>query len=344
MFLNATNCNCSMNPMASMTPMGGSGMTGGMPTTMLAMQQQLLSLMMGMLSSLIQGSGGAMSGGGLLPSLPNFGGGSGSGLGGLHNFLGAGGGAPTLGGSGGLKSPGNFTQPGGKTSFNVASFNLLGSSHTAAGGNKPGMASGVSRMRRAVATMKKHNIDIAGLQEFQGDQQKAFKRLAPNFGVVGEKDNAIVYNKKKFRLVERRSVSIPYFEGHMKKMPIARLQDKKTGKQVWVVNIHNPADTKAHPRNAHNRARAIQIEQNVLRKLQATGIPVMITGDFNDRNTVDRSMGQAGMNSAAPRKAPSAIDYIFGSRGIDFSNYVFDRRPQSSGTSDHPIVVSTATL
>ncbi|MBX3171719.1 MAG: endonuclease/exonuclease/phosphatase family protein [Candidatus Eremiobacteraeota bacterium] len=234
-------------------------------------------------------------------------------------------------------------QPGGKSSFNVSSFNVLGSSHTNASGNKPGMNSGVDRMRGAVAAMKSHNVDIAGMQEFQGDQQAAFKRLAPNFGVVGEKDNAIVYNKEKFRLVEKRSFSIPYFEGHKREMPIAKLEDKATGKQMWVVNIHNPADTKDHPHNAANRAKAIRIEQDLMRQLQATGLPVIFTGDFNDRKSVDGSMDRVGMDSAAPNKARSEIDYIFGS-GVHFSNYTADHRTQSAGTSDHPLIVSTATI
>ena len=341
MYLSPPRSDVPMSGMSSMSPMGG---------TLLGLQQQLLTMMMGMLSSLIQNGFGG--GGGSLPSVPNFGGGGSFGTGGLHEFLGGpSGGSGASGYRSGSASEGRPgqrestpSQPGGKSSFNVASFNVLGSSHTAPGGNKPEKASGVARMRGAVASMKRHNIDIAGMQEFQGDQQAAFKRLAPNFGVVGEKDNAIVFNKKKFRLVEKRTMTIPYFEGNARKMPIAKLEDKATGKQMWVVNIHNPADTKAHPHNARNRAKAISIEQNLMRELQATGLPVIFTGDFNDRKTVDNSMDRVGMNSAAPNKARSEIDYIFGSSGVNFSNYAADHRPQSSGTSDHPIIVSTATI
>jgi len=298
-----------------------------------AQMQQMLQLEMQMVLILANLMSGSPNGAGAL--------GASSPLGSLLAGGGVGG-----GGQGG-RDFGSFgttpAQPGGKSSFNVSSFNVLGSSHTAGGGNKPGMDSGVERMRGAVAAMKSHNVDIAGMQEFQGDQQAAFKRLAPNFGVVGEKDNAIVYNKEKFRLVEKRSFSIPYFEGHKREMPIAKLEDKATGKQMWVVNIHNPADTKDHPHNAANRAKAISIEQDLMRQLQATGLPVIFTGDFNDRQSVDGSMDRAGMDSAAPNKARSEIDYIFGS-GVNFSNYSADHRTQSSGTSDHPIVVSTATI
>lgn len=235
-------------------------------------------------------------------------------------------------------------QSSGKSRFNIASFNVLGSSHTAAGGTKADRASGVSRMRGAVAALKSHNVDLAGLQEFQGDQQAAFKRLAPGFGVVAEKDNAIVYNKKKFRVLEHRSLTIPYFEGHPRKMPVVKLEDKSTGQQMWVVNIHNPADTKDHPHNAKNRAVAIEREQRLLRQLQATGLPVLFTGDFNDRTSVNSSMNQARMNSSANAGSDRVIDYIFGSAGVQFSNYAIDRHTQSSGVSDHPMIVSTAAL
>lgn len=294
----------------------------GVPSQMQQMFQLQMQMFL-MLANLMMGSPNTTSGlGGIAPL-------SGGNAAGGQNFGGFG------------HTP---AQPGGKSSFNVGSFNVLGSSHTSAGGNKADKASGVDRMRGAVAAMKSHNIDIAGMQEFQGDQQAAFKRLAPNFGVVGEKDNAIVYNKDKFKLVEKRSFTIPYFEGNKREMPIAKLEDKTTGKQVWVVNIHNPADTKDHPHNAANRAKAIQIEQNLMRQLQATGIPVIFTGDFNDRNSVDASMDRAGMDSAAPNKARSEIDYIFGSSGVNFSNYAADHRTKTSGTSDHPLIVSTATI
>lgn len=346
------------------TPMSGTGFMGaGMSMGLLGMQQQMFTMMMmSMLSALFQGGfgGGAMGAGGMLPFSPGFGAGGLAGGNGLSGFLGGASGygglstAPGQGwtGTAGASGPRGGgkpdqappAQPGGKSTFNVASFNVLGSSHTAAGGNKPGMASGVSRMRGAVAAMRKHHVDIAGMQEFQGDQQKAFKRLAPDYGVVGEKDNAIVYNKKKFRLVKKDSFTIPYFEGHKREMPIALLEDKKTGKKMWVVNIHNPADTKDHPHNAANRARAIAAEQKLMRKLQATGYPVILTGDFNARSGVDQSMDRAGMDSAAPGKARSEIDYIFGSSGVNFSQYAADHSTQHSGTSDHPLIVSSATI
>ncbi len=333
MFVNPIGSNPTTSSADPMALMGGNAMArlGGISplecTMQLQMQQMiqleavLLSMLMGLMSD---GSSGCASG------LP--------GLGGVPALSG-GGGLGHLSGGGLAAAP---QQPGGKASFNIASFNVLGSSHTAAGGNKPGMASGVQRTRGAVAALQRNHVDIAGLQEFQGDQQKEFRRLAPGYGMAGSKDNAIVWNKQKFQLIEKREVTIPYFEGHPRKMPVVRLQDKQTGKQMWIVNVHNPADTKDHPHNAANRARAVNIEQNLLQQLQGTGLPVLFVGDMND-HSMRGDLSEAGMTASRPGQGEGPIDWIFGSRGVQFSNYTQDKSTLH-GTSDHSLIASTVTI
>ncbi len=236
-------------------------------------------------------------------------------------------------------------QAGRATSLQIASFNALGSSHTAAGGNKPGYRAGTTRTKDAVEYLDKHGVDVAGFQEFQGDQQAAFKRLKPGWKVVAEKDNAIVWNDSKFKLVKRQSLTIPYFEGQPRKMPVVQLEDRTTGAKFWVVDVHNPANTKAHPDNEANRDRATKLEQDLVKKLGAGGLPVFVVGDFNERAEArDKMTSVAGTVSAAPKQARTGIDWIFGSGGVKFSDYAFDTATQQSKTSDHPMVVATATF
>ena len=330
-----------------------SGGMPGFPMMMMALQQQLLSMTASLLSSLF--GGGAMGsspfsmGMGASPFAPNFGGAGGFGAsGGLTDFLGAPSSAGTQGprgGKGPKGGPGQAPgQPGGKSKFNVASFNVLGSGHTGPRGNQSEKADGVTRMRGAVATMKKHNVDIAGLQELAGDQKAAFQRLRPNFGVIEADDKAVVWNKDKFKLMEHRFVDIPHLTGDTTKIPVVKLKDKATGKEMWVVNIHNPADTKRYHHNGDKRAKAIKIEQNLIQKLKATGLPVIVTGDFNDGKSVEKSMNQVGMHLAAPNGARHGVDYIIGSNGVNFSNYIYDLSTRTRGLSDHPMTVSTAQI
>ena len=237
------------------------------------------------------------------------------------------------------------TKSGAKASFQIASFNLLGSSHTAASGNKPQYRSGTSRAPDAVKYLDKHGVDVAGLQEFQGDQQQAFKRLKPGWKLSAQRDNAIAWDNSKFKLVKEQSVTIPYFEGSPRKMPVVLLEDRATGKRMWMVNIHNPANTKDHPNNEANRDKATKIEQDLIKRLSSDGTPVFLVGDFNEKAEAhDKITSVANTSSAAPKQAKTGIDWIFGTGAIEFSDYAFEQGTQKSKTSDHPLVVSTATI
>ena len=63
---------------------------------------------------------------------------------------------------------------GSGAAFTVATFNVLGDSHTRGGGEHAGMASGPVRMRGAVRLLSAYAVDVAGLQELQRSQATAF--------------------------------------------------------------------------------------------------------------------------------------------------------------------------
>ena len=148
--------------------------------------------------------------------------------------------------------------------FKVATFNTLGASHTTATGKHPGMASGPARTRGLVRLLERHHVDVAGLQEFQAPQYRAFIRLAGAryavFHPPGDTENSIIWRRDRWRLVDGGWFTIPYFDGHRRRMPIARLTDRHgrgTGRLVAVLNVHNPADTRRYPHQQQWRARAL---------------------------------------------------------------------------------------
>ena len=59
-------------------------------------------------------------------------------------------------------------------------------------------------------------------------------------------------------------------------MPIVRLRDRSTGQEAVFVNVHNPADTRAYPRQAAWRAAAVRTEVKLLRSLSAGGDAVFL--------------------------------------------------------------------
>lgn len=227
-------------------------------------------------------------------------------------------------------------------SFTISSYNVLGHSHTAPGGNYRGYASSSQRIAGVVKQLRDHDVEVVGLQEFQKPQQQDFRKLASEYDTVGTNDpvndNVIAWRKDRFKLVAQRSVTIPYLGGGQRKMPIAKLQDLTTGKQMWVINVHNPA-FKEH---TGLRRKAEQIERQVIEDLKADGTPVFIVGDFNDQAPAKQAMERGGLMRAATAAHGSAgVDWIFGSPNVQMSKATYDMS-QRTKTSDHPMVVAEA--
>lgn len=245
----------------------------------------------------------------------------------------------------------------GDTDVVVSSFNILGSSHTTANGNKPGYASGPERMKGAVKLMKQHGVDIVGFQEMEPNQKKAFQRMAGDQYAIysgskgGKPDpaNSIAWDKSKWDLVKGDSVAIPYFNGNIRKMPVVLLRNKKTGQETYVANFHNPADTKRFHHQEKYREQAERIQVALANRLRKTGRPVIITGDMNERDDYHRAMtkGSPGMhasNMKNGRLKNPGIDWIFGSPNVTFSRHVRDRGALVQRTTDHPMIISRARI
>ncbi|MEZ5096676.1 MAG: hypothetical protein R2731_11505 [Nocardioides sp.] len=248
--------------------------------------------------------------------------------------------------------PGAFTE----TSFVVSSFNVLGAGHTA--GKKSGRASGTTRIRWALSLLRSHNVSVAGFQEFQSTQVAAFNAASGDYGVwpgasLGQQvHNSVVWRYADWEFVEGRTTAIPYFGGQRIPMPHVLLRNRHSGRLVWFMNYHNPADAHGPAQRWRNTATAI--EASLANSLLATGVPVITTGDMNDRApficpfTARAPMHSAdgAYSSGGQCHVPRAmnVDWIVGSSQFDFSGFVTDRSSLVSRTSDHPMVRAVATL
>src|SRR5688572_27919064 len=112
-------------------------------------------------------------------------------------------------------------------------------------------------MRWAVQTLDQYGVEVEGLQEFQPPQHDEFTRAAGNryafWFPPGDPDNAIAWRRDRWAFVSSATVEVPYFEGHLTDMPVVRLRRLATGQDAIFVNIHNPADTRRHPRQKRFR-------------------------------------------------------------------------------------------
>jgi exonuclease III len=253
------------------------------------------------------------------------------------------------------------------TDLTIASFNVLGSNHTI---NSRRYASGVRRMGGVLRLLRRHEVDVVGFQELQFDQRASFlARTAGTFGlysptrvrvdgtaVLGtvDPDNSIAWDASQWRLVYGTQVTIPYFNGRLRAMPVVMLQNLQTGMNAWFADFHTPATNRRHRGQDGYRAEAIRIIAEVGDQLRRGSYPVFITGDMNERaEAFCPIVGDGHLRAARGgwvRKGvcnagrPWYVDWVFGSRKVAFSGYVEDRSRLDRRITDHPVIVSEASL
>lgn len=245
-----------------------------------------------------------------------------------------------------------------RTSFVISSFNVLGSSHTAPGGDAKGYASGVTRIRWAAELLRNKGVDIVGLQELAKDQAREFLRVAGDTYALYPgltslpmgSQNSIAWRKDQWDLVEGKIVRMPSHRGNMWPAPVVRLRNKQTGQEAYFLNVHNaPGFRTGAQQGLRDKAAAQQVEL-VNRLKRESGLPVIVTGDMNDKLKYYQQMTRgADMQAANEGKdgrppAKPGIDWIFGSKDVKFSGFQRDRGELVRKTSDHPMLVSRARL
>ena len=246
--------------------------------------------------------------------------------------------------------------PSPTTSFRVASINTLGDSHTRPGGNKPGYASGATRTRMLVDVMRDQNIDVAGLQEFEDPQKAAFNRFAVEWGRFTGTErgrDSIVYRTAIWEYVEGGTGTIPYFRGNQVPMPWVTLRHRATQRVVSFISIHNPTSNSRRGNNQRYRTEATRREIAMVRQLASGGNPVLLLGDFNERaeafcmvtgggDIIAANGGSSGGSCSPPPNM--GIDWIFGTIDVAFSEYLRLQNARTNNMTDHPVIISRATI
>lgn len=241
----------------------------------------------------------------------------------------------------------------GPFSVRIGTFNVLGSQHSAPGGDRRNFPPASVRNVGAANVIAKHGVDILGTQELQADQLRALQARTGMAAYPGfawgeaETDNSILYDAGVFELVDASQFSLT-FMGRTRPQPIVRLRHKATGSEFYVVNTHPSA---GGGRYLAERRRGQAILVGVVNNLKATGLPVLVTGDMNDREAfycqVAPAAGLSAPNGGSysggcrPPPGPLPVDWVVGS-GVTWSDYWRDTTPVDQKISDHFIVSATA--
>ena len=237
---------------------------------------------------------------------------------------------------------------------NIATFNVLGSQHSTRGGSHPSHPPASVRTARAAGYVARHGADIVGTQELQADQLRQLTNLTgmaayPGFG-WGEKetDNSILYDAGVYEFVSGDTYYVT-FVNRTRPQPILRLRHRATGREFYVLNTHtSPGDGVAQA----ERYRAHATTSSLVRKLRGSGLPVLLTGDMNDRQEFFcRVVATAGMttpqggtygNGCRPPAGHLAVDWVAGAGVASWSDYWMDMTSVANKTSDHFVVSAVA--
>ncbi|MFL6154899.1 MAG: endonuclease/exonuclease/phosphatase family protein, partial [Marmoricola sp.] len=234
--------------------------------------------------------------------------------------------------------------------FRLSTFNVLGASHTT---GKSRRASGSTRMARATSYVLDHSISVVGFQEMQSVQRSTFlSRTGNAYGLYpggsqrsGDGDTSIAWRKDTWDLVDASTVSIPYFHGRPRNLPVLLLRNKQTGIRAYFTNFHNPADKYGNAQGLRNIGKKRQIA--LFQDLNKKGYPVFATGDMNEhRSWACEIVGPSDMRAAAGGDGRNGcsvstnriVDWITGSYDVTFSNYTEDRSGLVASITDHPVI------
>lgn len=235
----------------------------------------------------------------------------------------------------------------------VATFNILGANHTENGSK--GFATYETRMKRTIRLIERRQFGIVGFQEYQIPQHEMFLRRTDGaWGVYpglqeGRRpvQNSIVWRKADWSIVEKKLYTIPYFGGRPVEQPYVKLRNDD-GVEVWVINTHNPADSKG-PAQRH-RDEAMAIQADLANKLKRTGVPVILLGDFNERDEaycyitgnsdLEAVNGGGWPNGRCDPPSWMRIDWIFASPSARVLNYVDLENANTRYITDHRVIFS----
>ena len=238
--------------------------------------------------------------------------------------------------------------------FQIGSFNVLGSQHSAPGGDHARYPAASARNAGAVARIRSFGVDILGTQELQPDQLNGITAMTGYAAYPGyafgsrETDNSILYDDSKFEFVSGSYFTIHFMHAN-RPQTILRLRDKATGREFYVLNMHASAGEGGY---AVTRRAGHYIAVNTINRLKSEGIPIFLTGDMNDRAEFFCRVAPAtGMvaaigGSIAGGCHPTgalAVDWVLGWNNVSFSGYIEDRSTLGR-VSDHHFVAATATV
>lgn len=239
--------------------------------------------------------------------------------------------------------------------FKTASFNILGSHHTVGPG---GFADGKKRARLAVQFLQNEGTSVLGMSEAEREQMRIVTgrggfRAFPSWRKSTDIQTAqsVVWKPQVWKRVSSGRFVIPFNYGNSREQPMVLLRHKASGKKVWVVSVHLQSGSS----KAAVREREIGMQRTIrqVNRLTATGNPVLLSGDMNDRKRIFcqvraktallSASGGSWRRGACRPPGGARIDWIFGGQRLSFSGFRYADSRRVNAITDHTVPVATVT-
>ena len=243
----------------------------------------------------------------------------------------------------------------------VASFNVLGSSHTRPRGNRSEMDPADVRMGGVLVLLEREEVDLVGFQELLGDQQRLFAatstgwRLWPGeLGPSRSGEASVAWRTDTWTLVEGGLRDVPDADGAPRPFPTVLLRHRETGLLLQLSNYHHPADTRRYPEQERFREAAERRQAELANEVEARGLPQLVTGDMNERGdyvcaltaATPLTTGAGGSYDGQDCRPPAemVVDWVLGSPGLTWTGHEVVRDALVRRTTDHSVVVASARI
>lgn len=238
-------------------------------------------------------------------------------------------------------------------SLRMVTYNTLGSLHTEPGGDRQYFAPAELRAQWGADLLRQQRADIVGFQELRPNQITSFQREFPTYafwpnaavGSIG-RPTTMMWNDTVLEKISSSYIDIPSM-GTTRRMSYVLLEHRATGRRLYYLNVHNSPGPRQGERDTD-----LAIETAKINELRATGHPVFMGGDMNEREKavctvlaktdLVSSAGGTITNGICQAPARPRIDWIFGN--ATFSNFAMMQPPLVRRATDHWIIATTATL
>ena len=233
--------------------------------------------------------------------------------------------------------------------FDLATFNVLGSQHTRPGGK---WGNDRERSKRTARVIRSKGVDVIGLQEVQDDQYAVLTRELPAYRfwpgpALGNQGMRlqIAWRTQQFAL-ERTGFIMTRFDHQQRPIPWVELRNRNTDRTMFVIDIHNSPKGQEADRDAATREQIALIKE-----LRAEEKPVFVVGDMNEKaewyckvtGATDlraANGGKADARGCVPPRRRLRIDWIMGGRLVKFSRYKERVNKDVRRSSDHEFITT----